>query len=327
MTGTLALGIDVGGSGTRAGLVAVVSGARSSPPLLGRTTLRGAQVGVHGTTLGTLAVEACRWALSGLPSGEGPAAVCVGATGLATLVADPRTVVSAVAEVIGAPVPVAVCIDAVTAHLGALGGRAGAVVAAGTGAIALGTDLAQRWHRVDGWGHLLGDLGSGSWIGRLGLQAAAGAHDGRRTGSSSALLEMARTRFGDVESWPSVFYRRDDRAALLASFAPDVARAAGAGDQAARQIVVAAGEHLAEAADAALATDVPERVAGVGGVFRIGGELVRSFGDTLRDLRPEATIVDAAGGPFDGALRGAVLLATGEFPPEHPPYVFRADGA
>ena len=53
----------------------------------------------------------------------------------------------------------ALAADAVTAYTGALGARAGAVVAAGTGLIALGTDLT-GWQRADGWGHLLGDCGS-----------------------------------------------------------------------------------------------------------------------------------------------------------------------
>ena len=44
---------------------------------------------------------------------------------------------------------VALAADAVTAYVGALGSRPGAVVAAGTGLIAVGTDL-KRWRRADG---------------------------------------------------------------------------------------------------------------------------------------------------------------------------------
>lgn len=73
---------------------------------------------------------------------------------------------------------VALVADAVTAYTGALGPRPGAVVAAGTGLVAIGTDL-KSWRRADGWGHLLGDCGGGAWIGRAGLEAALRAHDGR----------------------------------------------------------------------------------------------------------------------------------------------------
>ncbi|KOG91913.1 ATPase, partial [Streptomyces varsoviensis] len=67
------------------------------------------------------------------------------------------------------------------AYAGALGQRPGAVVAGGTGMIAIGSDLSREggWRRADGWGHLLGDLGGGAWIGQAGLTAALRAHDGR----------------------------------------------------------------------------------------------------------------------------------------------------
>ena len=46
--------------------------------------------------------------------------------------------------------------DAVTNLVGAVGGlRQGAVVAAGTGAVAFGSDFGEHWNRVDGWGHVL----------------------------------------------------------------------------------------------------------------------------------------------------------------------------
>ncbi len=67
----------------------------------------------------------------------------------------------------------AVVSDAVASLVGALGGlRPGAVVAAGTGAVAFGSDFADTWTKVDGWGHVLGDRGSAAWVGLEGLRAA-----------------------------------------------------------------------------------------------------------------------------------------------------------
>lgn len=83
----------------------------------------------------------------------------------------------------------ALAADAVTAYAGAVGQLPGAVVAGGTGMIALGTDLTS-WRRADGWGHLLGDSGGGAWIGRAGLDAAMRAHDGRRGGSAPLLARL-----------------------------------------------------------------------------------------------------------------------------------------
>ena len=60
----------------------------------------------------------------------------------------------------------AIASDGLTSLLGALGERDGAVVAAGTGTVVRGAGAASAWSKVDGWGSLLGDAGSGFAIGR-----------------------------------------------------------------------------------------------------------------------------------------------------------------
>ncbi len=67
--------------------------------------------------------------------------------------------------------------DAQAAALGALGGRPGVLVLAGTGAIVVGHDGAGRWGRAGGFGALLGDEGSGFWLGREWVRATTGAGD------------------------------------------------------------------------------------------------------------------------------------------------------
>src|SRR5581483_2138299 len=54
---------------------------------------------------------------------------------------------------------------------------------------------------VDGWGHLLGDAGSGFWIGRRGLDAALRAHDGRR-GGSPVLARLVERDIGPLDRLP-----------------------------------------------------------------------------------------------------------------------------
>ena len=115
---------------------------------------------------------------------DGIEVVAAGLTGF-------RGGVQAVATALPAP-RVVVSDDAVTAHLGALGGEPGVVIVAGTGAIALAVDEVAA--RADGWGTRLGDDGGGYWIGRAGLALALRAHDGR--GGSHDLLARAMARFG-----------------------------------------------------------------------------------------------------------------------------------
>jgi len=193
---------------------------------------------------------------------------------------------AAVARAVRAPV--VATNDAVIAYLGALGAEPGVVLVAGTGVIALAAD----GRRADGWGTLLGDDGGGYWIGRRGLALALRARD-RRRGGSAALLERAVARFGEPLI-PAV-YDAPDPVAAIASFTPDVADAARAGDAAARGIWAAAAGELADTVRA-LAGDGP--VAYSGGLFAAGDVLL----DPLRAQLP------ALRAPLGDALDGAARL-------------------
>ncbi|MEU1870415.1 MULTISPECIES: BadF/BadG/BcrA/BcrD ATPase family protein [unclassified Streptomyces] len=234
--------------------------------------------------------------------------VVLGAAGLATLGDALRAELpGALARELGVRT-VALAADAVTAYVGALGPRAGAVVAAGTGLIAVGTDLS-RWRRADGWGHLLGDCGSGAWIGRAGLEAALRAHDGRE-GGSAPLLARAEERFGPAAGLPGQVYPRSDRPAVLASFAPEVA-ACAATDPVAAEILRAAARHLADSAAAVCPAEGEPLVAVTGGVRRLGDPLLAPLGEELAKRLPRARWTTAEGDPLDGAVRIATDLATG----------------
>lgn len=240
---------------------------------------------------------------------ESVSAVCVGAAGMATLGGQlRRTLPPALAREFGAR-RVALAADAVTAYAGALGEQPGAVVAGGTGLIAMGTDL-RSWHRADGWGHLLGDCGSGAWMGRAGLEAAMRAYDGRE-GGSAALRERAEAVFGaPLSGLPGQLYPRTDRPAVLASFAPEVARCA-AEDPVAREVLRAAAQEIATAAAAVCPREERASVALTGGLFRIGEPLLGPLRGELEARLPHARFQAPAGDPLDGALLVAARLASG----------------
>jgi N-acetylmuramic acid 6-phosphate etherase len=189
---------------------------------------------------------------------------------------------------------VAVTSDGVTAHAGALDGKPGVVLIAGTGvvALAIGADGALR--TADGWGPWLGDEGGGTWIGTAGVRAALRALDGR--GPSTALVDAASTRFGPPRTWPAQL----TDAAALASFAPDVLAAED--DAVALAIVGAAAESLASTA----------RAAGDGPVALVGG--LAGF----KALHERIDLVAPVGDALDGTLRlGAI----------HEPHVIRLHAA
>lgn len=306
----LVVGIDVGGTGSRLALRA---------PGEPRREAAGERVGVSGagSSVGDVLVGLVRAAAARWPDDVARVAgVGVGATGIASLVERPGELVGALrAELARWPgvrdaPPLVVGADAVTAHLGALGGAGGAVVALGTGAIAVGSDGRGTWRRVDGWGHLLGDRGGGAWLGRRALEAALRTHDGVDD-AGAALLAAARGRFGDPTTWPAQIYPRADRAGVLAGFAADVASVAASGDPTARGLLAEAGTEAARSALAALGDDLPPLVAPTGGLFRAGGALVEAFEAHLA-TRPDVVVAPAQGDPLDGALLLAERASAGD---------------
>jgi N-acetylglucosamine kinase-like BadF-type ATPase len=118
---------------------------------------------------------------------------------------------------------------------------AGILVLAGTGSIVLGRTARGRWARAGGLGPLLGDDGSGYWIGRAWLRARAGAATQRR------------------------FATRGDAVAAIAGLAPRVVARARRGDGVAERIV-----RDAQAALAGQAREVARELA-LRGVVTVGG--------------------------------------------------------
>jgi N-acetylglucosamine kinase-like BadF-type ATPase len=296
--------VDSGGSGLRVALAAAGSPGEART-LTSGSPVRTSAAGIDPGHFLEQLLPMARELLTAAGDASAPVALAVGAAGMATLGDGLRAELpGALARELGVR-RLALAADGVTAYAGALGQRPGAVVAAGTGMIALGTNL-ESWRRADGWGHLLGDCGGGAWIGQAGLTAAMRAHDGRR-GGSRALLACAEKRFGPAGELPGRIYPRTDRPAALASFAPDVAACAG-DDPVAAAILEQAAVHIAESAAAACPAQGGE-VALTGGLFRTGEPLLGPLRAELAALLPHATVVDAAGDPLHGALVLAAALA------------------
>ncbi|MEU1214470.1 BadF/BadG/BcrA/BcrD ATPase family protein [Streptomyces sp. NPDC005790] len=321
---SLVLGVDSGGTGLRVALGPVTAG----PPPFTAVCAEPVRTGPDGIDAGHLLdqlLPAVRRLLQQTGPGTAVTAAAIGAAGMATLGDQLRArLPGALADALGIR-RVALAADAVTAYAGALGQRPGAVVAGGTGLIALGTDLS-TWRRADGWGHLLGDSGGGAWIGRAGLDAAMRSHDGRR-GGSPALLARLEAVFGPVAGLPGLLYPRTDRPALLASFAPEVGNCA-LEDEVAAGILAQAAAHIAEAANAvcpAPSGSHPDgcEIALTGGLFRMGEPLLGPLRRELAQQVPQAHVVAAEGDPLQGALEIARALAgPGLRLPPHPALLF-----
>lgn len=187
--------------------------------------------------------------------------------------------------------------DSITSYLGALGERTGAVVAAGTGSVTLAVGPS-RVSRVDGWGHLLGDEGSGFWIGRQALTAAMWAHDGR--GPATLLLEELEATFEDVTRAYLELQADPDRVARIAAWAKTVAFLAQE-DAVAARISSSAGQMLAHSVATGLRVAGAEPVvARLGKVF-LNPIVAQRFEDELLEVVGEVEISEPLGTGLDGA--------------------------
>lgn len=245
----------------------------------------------------------------------GVGVVCLGLSGFADAMPDLERLAAELARRLDAE-RVVIASDVVTSYLGALSLRPGVVVAAGTGSVALAADGRGGVAFVDGWGHLLGDAGSGFAIGRAGLASALRAVDGR--GGSEALRARAEAAFGPLGQLPTAIYSGEEPARAIAAFAPAVADAAEAGDQAARAIWAAVAGELATtvvaAAERTFGADTPADVSWAGGLFAAEDLLREPFARRLAERAPRLRVVAPEGTSLDGARLLVAAEASGMFP-------------
>jgi N-acetylglucosamine kinase-like BadF-type ATPase len=199
--------------------------------------------------------------------------------------------------------------DAQAALEGALDGRQGVVIIAGTGSIAMGVNAAGQQVRAGGWGPTLGDEGSGYDIARRALRAIASSFDGRSQATVLSERFCRKLGIASTADLPGVIYNSDSEPVEIASLAKIVAEAALEGDEVACDILREAGRELSN-----LAVSVIERlgmrsdqfrVACVGSVFKSGEVVLSSLRDAVRAIARGAEI----GPPLFPPTIGAVKLA------------------
>ncbi|MFF5586642.1 N-acetylglucosamine kinase [Streptomyces hygroscopicus] len=209
---THVLGIDSGGSGVRVGVApADIPGGSAAKPLTWSSATP-AGVGDRGIDAAALLARVLPAARELLREAGARrlGAVCVGAAGMATLGDDLRArLPDAFADAFGVR-RLALAADAVTAYAGALGQRPGAVVAAGTGLIALGAVPEDRTARRGGTDGAYGTEGRGAGAGG-GVAAGGGAGIGWAADRTADGLTADRTTGGRTTDRPTTDRPTTDR--------------------------------------------------------------------------------------------------------------------
>ncbi|WP_112133380.1 N-acetylglucosamine kinase, partial [Glycomyces dulcitolivorans] len=344
----LVLGLDVGGTSSRA-IVTTLDGE-----ILGRGDAGGGNPLAVPPALA--AAEVAR-ALHGALAGTDPARITAAVLGLAGVSGydQPETAAAfqRVWDAAGLRCPVRAVGDAQVAFASGTGEPIGTVLIAGTGAAAARID-GDRITRVgDGLGWLLGDKGSGFWIGRKaaadtawrlqaglpatlltelvvravlgdsGVRANAEAGNGPAAGAEAATADQevlgdpsADPAAADSDAFVSAVHRRPPRS--LDRLAPLVTEAALAGDEHASAILDEAASHLAAAV--ALVREPGERTPIVlsGSVLRGSAPVRDGVRARLAAAWPSAAITEAGPAEIGAAKLAAQSVRRGLDSPAAP---------
>jgi N-acetylglucosamine kinase-like BadF-type ATPase len=255
-------------------------------------------------------------------TGAAPSVICLGIAGVDRT--EDETIVRSIMNRIGRQARILVVNDALIALQAGVGASPGIVIVSGTGSIAYGRNNRGEAARAGGWGHVLGDEGSGYWIGRLALGAVVRHADGR--GRPTSLTPLVLRHFGvqDAAGLINQIYHEELSPQLIAAVATHVQRAHEQGDIVAASILEWAARELTEAASAVMAR---LGLAGseftfvlAGGMFRaipgLGAQLQRS----LPSVEPRSRVTLLNEQPALGAVRLALAeLRGGANLPAYPP--------
>ncbi|HSB61241.1 MAG TPA: BadF/BadG/BcrA/BcrD ATPase family protein [Vicinamibacteria bacterium] len=173
-------------------------------------------------------------------------AICLGMAGVDRELDG--EIVRAIMRRIGAKTRTIVVNDALVALVAGVADAPGIVLICGTGSIAYGRSARGVAARAGGWGYLLGDEGSGYWIGTHALRAVARAADGRGPATSLTAAVLAHFKVAEPAELIREVYDRQVRHHALAKLARLVSAAREEGDAVARQILEQAAHELVAAA-------------------------------------------------------------------------------
>lgn len=195
--------------------------------------------------------------------------------------------------------------DQEIALYGALDGQPGISLIAGTGSICFGRSADGTMARSGGWGHLIGDEGSGYALGRDALVAVAKAWDGY--GPQTRLTELLAENQGLTTQREIISYIYGGDKSRIAALSRLVEQAAREDDAVALGIIRENAVKLSQLVAAvakrlALGTT---KVAMLGGMLENDTILRKYFQEEMAAHHPEISCV----APLHDAAAGAVMLA------------------
>ena len=300
------LGIDVGGSKT----VCLLADGDE------RVIAEAREEGANLQGAGELALEkvlhsVMERTLAG--TGAVPSVICLGIAGVDR--APDEAVVRSIMSRIGYKARLLVVNDALIALQAGVGDASRSVIVSGTRSIAYGRNYRGEASRAGGWGYVLGDEGSGYWIGRLALRAVVRHADGR--GRVTSLTPRLLAHFGVARASELIHkvYHEELSPRSIAAVARYVQDARDDGDFVAAGILNRAADELMTAATAVMTrldlTGQPFTFLLAGGMFRAVPWLCDQMQLLLPALAHQCRVMLLKEEPALGAIRLALAELNG----------------
>ncbi len=199
--------------------------------------------------------------------------------------------------------------DVVGAWATATGAGPGVAVISGTGSNVFGVGPDGQAWRAGGWGHLLGDEGSGYWLGVQSIKAALA--DREASGQPTALSDAAPAFFklSSVEELASYVYSKPLTKGEIAAFAIETAKLAEDGDEVARELFERGADELGAQITAVIrqsgladgeAHEFP--VGLIGSAFKAGPMFIDPLTRAIHEVAPSAQVAKVEMAPVGGSL-------------------------
>lgn len=208
-------------------------------------------------------------------------------------------------------IPLVIENDVHVAYIGAFGYEPGINIVAGTGSMGFGMDDKGNVARCGGWGHEIGDEGSGYWLGKKAVEIFTKQADNRM--KKSYLYEMVKEKLNLEDDFEIMTIFQDEyfmSRTKTASLQHILLDAAKAGDISAIQAYEGAAKELimlgVAIRDSLDFKEPPLKLSYTGGIFNVDEFLLSPFKNRAEDMG--FTICE----PMFTPIEGAVIMAAGQ---------------
>src|SRR5918993_1362818 len=243
-----------------------------------------------------------------------PSVICLGIAGVDR--PDDSTTVRGIMKRIGFKARVLVVNDALVALEAGVPGEPGVVIISGTGSICYGRNSRGVAARSGGGGYVLGDEGSGYWIGRAAFRAALRAADQTRPATALTALLLAHFDVDRPQGLIHQVYHANLKPSAIGSLAQCVHQAFTRGDEVAVGILRGAANELESSAmSVARRLDLIGQSFSfilAGGIFKAVPWLKDELTRRLPVIAPASAVRLLEGEPAAGAVRLALQEVAGQ---------------